>query len=188
LEVTDKLMFFRKRQQIVILILAAMLVADFALFGYLPLRERMKDVEQKRALQALGIAKASAQNAQLLALKGQLAELGRTVGNYELQVPQERALGAFLHRIADLMDEHNLGERLIQPGKEIRAEELNCIPVRMQCEGRLEEIFEFFKSLQSLDRLVRVEQVRLVNDRDFNGMVSMETSAVVYYRPDAEQG
>lgn len=181
-------MFFGKRQQIIILILAGMLVADFALFGYLPLRQRMRAVEQKRALQALGIAKASAQNAQLLKLEEELLKLGSTVGNYEGQVPQERALGVFLHRIADLMDENNLGEQLIQPGKEIKTEELNCIPVRMQCKGRLEEIFEFFKSLQTLDRLVRVEQVRLVNDRDFNGMVSMETSAVVYYRSGAEQG
>lgn len=181
-------MFFRKRQQIIILILAGMLVADFALFGYLPLRERRKAVEQKRALQALGIAQASAQNAELLELKEKLVELESTVGNYDQQIPQERALGVFLHRIADLMGEHNLGEQLIQPGKEIKAEELNCIPVRMQCKGRLKEIFEFFKSLQSLDRLVRVEEVSLVNDRDFNGIVSMETRAVVYYRPDAEQG
>jgi Tfp pilus assembly protein PilO len=181
-------MFFGKRQQIIILILAGMLVADFALFGYLPLRQRMIVVEQKRALQALGIAKASAQDAQLLALKEELVELGGAVGNYERQVPQVRALGVFLHRIADLMDEHNLGEQLIQPGKEIETGELNCIPVRMQCKGGLEEIFEFFKSLQSLDRLVRVEQVRFLNDRDFGGTVSMETSAVVYYRPGAEQG
>ncbi len=181
-------MFFGKRQQIIILILAGMLVADFTLFGYLPLRERMRAVEQKRALQALGIVKASAQNAQLLALKEELVKLGRAVGNYERQIPQERALGEFLHRIADLMDGHNLREQLIQPGKEIQADELRCIPVSMQCKGRSRGIFEFLKSLQSLDRLVRVEQVRLVNDRDFNGMVSMEISAVVYYRSGAEQG
>lgn len=181
-------MLFGKRQQIVILILAGMLVADFALFAYLPLRRRMIAVKQKRALQTVGIAKASAQNAQLPSLKEQLAKLNRAVGDYERQVPTQRDIGVFLHRIADLMAEHNLREQLIQPGKEIEAEDLSCIPINMRCKGRLTEIFEFFNSLQSLDRLVRVEQVKLVNDRYFRGEASMETSAVVYYRYKAQQG
>jgi Tfp pilus assembly protein PilO len=181
-------MLFGKKQQIVILILAGMLVADFALFGYLPLRQRMRAIKQKQALQAVGIAKASAQDGQLPSLKEELAKLNRAVANYERQVPSQRDIGVFLHRIADLMDEHNLREQLIQPGKEIEAQELSCIPISMRCKGRLAEIFEFFESLQSLDRLVRVEQVKLVNDRYFSGEASMETSAVVYYRRRAEQG
>jgi Tfp pilus assembly protein PilO len=181
-------MFFGKRQQTVICILAGMLVADFALFGYLPLRQRMRAVKQKRALQALAIAKASVQSGQLTMLKEQLLKLNRAVGNYERQVPRQRALGEFLHRIANLMDGHNLREQLIQPGKEIQADELRCIPVSMQCKGRSREIFGFLKSLQSLDRLVRIEQVKLVNDSEFSGEISMETSAVVYCRPEAEQG
>jgi Tfp pilus assembly protein PilO len=181
-------MLFGKKQQLVILILAGMLVADFALFGYLPLRQRMRAVNQKSALQAVGIEKASAQNAQLPGLKEQLAELKVAVANYERQVPTQRELGLFLHRIADLMDEHNLREQRIEPGKEVEAEDLRCIPISMRCKGRLTEIFEFFDALQSLDRLVRVEQVKLVNDRYFSGEASMETSAVVYYRHKAEQG
>jgi Tfp pilus assembly protein PilO len=58
----------------------------------------------------------------------------------------------------------------------------------MQGKGRLKQIFEFFGRLQSLDRLVRIEQVKLVNDRDFSGEVSMQTKAVIYYRTEAGQG
>jgi len=58
----------------------------------------------------------------------------------------------------------------------------------MQCKGGVEQIFEFFKSLQNLDRLVRIEQIKLVNDQDFTGQASMQTKAVVYYRAEAEQG
>jgi Tfp pilus assembly protein PilO len=165
-----------------------MLVADFALFGYLPLRQRMRAIKQKRVLQALAITKASAQSRQLTMLKEQLLKLDRAVGDYEQQVPRQRALGEFLHRIANLMDGHNLREQLIQPGKEIQADELRCIPVSMQCKGGTREIFDFLKLLQSLDRLVRIEQVKLVNDNKFSGEISMETSAVVYCRPEAEQG
>jgi Tfp pilus assembly protein PilO len=181
-------MLFEKKQQVTICILAGMLVTDFALFGYSPLRKRMKAIEQAQVAQSLAIAKASAESEQLPALKEQLLELYRAVRNYEARVPAQRDLGAFLHRIANLMNEHNLREQLIEPGKEINTGELTCMPVSMQCKGGVEQIFEFFKSLQNLDRLVRIEQIKLVNDRDFTGEVSMQTKAVVYYRAEAEQG
>ena len=181
-------MLFRKRQQIVICVVAGVMVGWFVLFRYLPLQKRIKAVEQARAAQTLAITKASAESRQVPALKGQLLKLQRTVGNYEVNVPRQRALGVFSHRIANLMNENNLREQLIQPGKEVEAEELNCIPVSMQGKGRLKQIFEFFRRLQSLDRLVRIEQVKLVNDKDFSGEVSMQTKAVIYYRTEASQG
>ena len=181
-------MQFRERQQIAIFVIAGAMVSGFVLFRYLPLQKRIKAVEQARAAQTLAIAKASAESRQVPALKGQLLKLQRTVGNYEVNVPRQRTLGVFLHRIANLMNENNLREQLIRPGKEVEAEELNCIPVSMQCKGGLKQIFAFFKSLQVLDRLVRIEQIKLVNDSDFSGEVGMQTEAVIYYRAETEQG
>ena len=178
---------FRERQQAVICVVAGAIVGGFVLFRYLPLQKRIKVVEQKRAEQSLVIAKASAESEQVPALKEQLLKLQSAVGNYERQVPGDRNLGGFLHGIADLMNKHNLREQLVQPGKEIEADELNCIPVSMQCKGRLKRIFEFYKSLQGLDRLVRIEQVKLTNDSDFSGEVKVQTKAVIYYRAQAGQ-
>ncbi len=172
---------FRERQQTVICIVAGAMVGGFVLFRYLPLQKRIKAVEQRRAEQAIVIAKASAESEQLPALEERLLKLRSTVGNYGRQVPESRNLGGFLHGIADLMNKHNLREQLVQPGKEIEADELNCIPVSMQCRGRLKRIFEFYKSLQGLDRLIRIEHVKLDNDGDFGGEVSIQTQAVIYY-------
>jgi len=182
------MMLFRERQQIVICVVAGAMVCGFVLFRYLPLRQRMKGLEQARAARTLAIARASAQSNQLPALTEQLLKLQRAVGNYERQVPGHRDLGVFLQRIANLMNEHNLKEQQVQPGKQIQADVLNCIPINIQCKGRLARIFEFYKSLQGLDRLVRIEQVRLVNDSDFSGEVSMQMKASIYYSSEAGQG
>lgn len=179
---------FRERQQIAICVIAAAMVSGFVLLRYLPLQKRIRAVKQAQAVQKLAIAKASAESKQLPALKEKLLKLQTAVGNYEANIPAQRALGVFSHRIANLVNEHSFRGQLIQPGKEVAAEKLNCIPVSMQCKGRLAQIFEFFKSLQSLDRFVRIEQVKLVNDSDFSGEVSMQTKAVIYYRPEAGKG
>ena len=181
-------MLFRERKQIVICVAAGAMVAAVVLFRYLPLRQRMKAVEQTKTAQTLAISKASMERAQLPVLKERLLKLQQTVGNYKANIPAKRDLGVFLQQIADLMNEHNLKGQVIVPGKEIAVEELSCIPVDMRCKGKLAQVFEFYKRMQRLDRLLRIEQVKLVNDSDFSGEVSIQTKVVIYYRPQADQG
>ena len=50
------------------------------------------------------------------------------------------------------------------------------------------EIFEFFKGLQSLERLVRIEEVKLMNDAGFSGEVTLDTRAVIYFRGPVSDG
>ena len=179
---------FRERQQIVICVVAVAMVSGFVLFRYVPLQKRRKALEQKQTAQRLVIVKASAQSQQLPRLSEQLLELQRATENYEQQVPTQRELGVFLHRIANLMNKHNLEEQLIQPGKEMQTDELSCIPVNMQCKGKLAQVYEFYRRLQGLDRLVRIEQVKLVNESNFSGEVKIQTKAGLYYRPVTGQG
>jgi Tfp pilus assembly protein PilO len=179
---------FRERQQLAICVITGVIVGGFVLFRYLPLRGRMKALRQTKSAQALTIAKGAADNKQLFLLNEQLSKLQRELGNYEMNIPEQSDIGGFLHTIADLMNEYNLGEQIIEPHKEIKAENLNCIPVKMQCKGKLNQIFEFYRKLQRLDRLVRIELVKLSNDKDFNGQVSMEARAIIYYRTKVGQG
>ncbi len=181
-------MLFRERRQVAICVAAAVMVCGFVLFRYLPLQRKTKFLRQAYAAQMLAISKASAESQQIPTIREQLLGLQTAVGNYERQIPAQRELGEFLQRIANLMNEHNLQGQLIQPGKEIKAGELNCIPVNMQCKGRLSQIFEFYRRVQGLDRLVRIEHVKLVNDGDFGGEVIMQINAVIYYRAEVGQG
>jgi len=178
-------MVFQKKQ-IVICVAAVVLVGGFILFRYLPLQKKMKAIEARKNTAQAAITKAAAQSKQLPAIKEQLLHLQTTVGNYTTNIPAERTLGEFLHKIADLMNKHNLSEQQVQPGKEIKTEKLNCIPVSMRCKGRLIRIFEFYKSLQQLERSIRIEQVKLSNDTNLSGEVSMQTEAIIYYKPKAD--
>jgi len=167
---------------------AGAVVAVFVLFSYLPLRQRVKTVELTKTAQTLAISKASMERVKLSAIKEQLLKLKRTVENYKVSIPAKRDLGLFLQQIAELMSKHNLKEQVIAPGKKIVVKELSCIPVDMQCKGTLAQVFEFHKQMQRLDRLIRIEQVKLTNDNDFSGEVNMQTKVVIYYKPKSEQG
>ena len=181
-------MLFGRTQQIAICAVAGAIVCVFVLFWYLPLRGQMATVKQAKAEQILTIAKGTADAQQLPVLEGELQKLRVELHDYEAKIPDQRDYGSFLRKITDLMNEHSLEQTNIEPGDMIEADEFNCIPVRMECTGRLAQIFHFYGSLQTLDRLVRIEQVKLSNAADYSGLVSMETKAVIYYRAAMRQG
>ena len=181
-------MLFRDKQQITICVIAAAIVCVFVLLWYLPLRSKTNAAKQAKAERAIAIAKGTADARQLPLLEEQLLKLEARLGDYEANIPAQRAHGVFLHRIADLMKEHGLSEQVITPGEEIEADRFNCIPVSMRCKGELAQISEFYRRLQTQDRLVRIEKVKLSNDNSYSGQVNMETEAVVYYRAKVEQG
>jgi Tfp pilus assembly protein PilO len=181
-------MFFWKQQQVVILIVAGLVGASFVFFVGRPLRRKLKVVNQARAMQKLVMVKGTNEQRQLPLLKAQLLKVAGTVGDYEARVPANPDLGDFLQQIANLMSQQKLTEQVVAPGQEIKGQGLSCIPVNVQCKGKLAEIFGFYEQLQRLDRLVRIERVNLTNDGDFSGHVSMQTRAIVYYRSGVEPG
>jgi len=168
--------------------LAGLMIGSFVLLRYLPLQKKIKIVRQAIDAQKAVISRAETEQSQLPAVKEQLLNLRKTMQKYQVNIPAGRDWGLFLQRIAELMNKCNLKEQQIQPGDEIKASGLNCIPVSIQCRGRLKQIFEFYKALQGLERVVRIERVELINSNEFTGELSMQTKADIYYRPEPKQG
>lgn len=180
--------WFRERKQTVAIAAAMVMVGVFVFFWFLPLRDKARAVKQRQAQQHGIISSARKKAVQLSKINETLSELRSEVSGYDLKIPARADLGQFLGKIASLMDEHRLTEQMIEPQHPIQTEKLNCIPVTMKCKGRLEQVRAFYESLQELDRMVRIEEFKLSNDRELTGVVTMETEAVIYHKSDAEQG
>ncbi len=181
-------MLFGRSQQIAICAVAGAIIGVFVIFWYLPLRKTMSLIKLTKAEQVISIAKGMADAEQMPVLREQLQKLRVELEDYESKIPDQRDFGSFFGRITDLMNEYNLKEQNIEPDDIIAAGKFNCIPVNLQCKGRLTQLFNFYDRLQDLDRLVRIEQVKLANDAGYNGQVSMETRAIIYYRAGIGQG
>ena len=171
-----------------ILAAAGLLIGGFVVFRYVPRRRQMQQLQRATAAARAEASRTTAQAGQLPQLKRHLVELQSTVGDYDSKIPHDRQLGPFLQTIAGMMDRCALTDQLIEPGEEIEVGALRCIPVSMRCVGELKQVFEFFVSLQDIDRLVRIKKVKLANDKDFSGRITMQTEAFIYYRPTSPNG
>ena len=125
---------------------------------------------------------AAAQSEELAGLQDRLAKAHRIVECFDNLVPPDNALGAFLVRITTVMTEYDLIDQAVIPDKEVEGGDLGCIPIQITCKGTLANLFGFFRRLQSLDRLVRVESVQLENDTGFTGQLTMHAKAVIFYQ------
>lgn len=177
-----------ERQQLGIFAALIVMIAVFAMLQYWPMNSRAHAIEQVKAVQLSVGMKMDEQAKKLPTLKNLYAQMQAQVGNYDAKIPTDRKLGAFLQEIADVMNKHNLREQVVQPESEMQADTLMCIPVRIQCKGTTDQLFEFFKSLQKVERLVRIERVQLKNNLEMDGLVAMDARVNIYYRQSKQQG
>jgi Tfp pilus assembly protein PilO len=182
-------MKFLQRKQIILIVLGCSIVAGFMMFLYFPFARQTKAVEQADAAQSAAAARVDARKRQLPILREKAEALARDLENYDRRIPQSREFAVLWRQIASVMNKHNLKDQLVQPAGETQGSQLNCIPISIRCSGRLDQIFGFLKSLEKLERVIRIEQFRLENDLDLKGWLRMDAEAKVYYRPsDSEQG
>lgn len=176
------------KTQVALIIISAGLIILFFTMVYLPMNAQINVFRSKCRNTGMYIQKVNAQTDRIQELDKKLKELNERMTIYERLVPESRNLGQFLQDMAALMDNYELKDQYIKPGTETNVLKLKCIPVDMKCKGKLKQLFDFYKSLESMDRLIRIESVRFVNDKNFNGEITMETKAAVFYRGPESKG
>jgi Tfp pilus assembly protein PilO len=170
------------KRQLAIGAAAAALLCGFVVLRFLPMKRAMAEVRSEKRAVHEAMEKTQWQAEKLKELEEQLSALRQRLSGFAEMVPADRQLGPFLRRLTDLMEECGVSDQVIQPGEEKEGEDLGCVPVKMRCTGRLDEIFRFFVSLEELGRVVRVEQVRLSDGGAFDESVQMEAEGLIYYR------
>lgn len=174
------------KRQLCLFALALLLPVVFFFAAYRPLKGKCRRIKDENQAVKNVIEQSQALKEKLPMVKREIARLEKEAADFEKKIPQNRDLGYFLQQITEYMNNSNLGEQYVAPGSEVTIDDLHCIPVVMRCTGRLEDIYSFYRSLQDMGRLVKIESLNLENDKDLKGNVRMETQALIYYR--IEQG
>ena len=176
-----------EKQQLIILSIAAVLFVGFGAFRYYPLARQKRRIEKTNSEQMISAAKAKTYSMQLPFLRRHVDAVRDKTRDYDVKVPESRQFAELWQQLASVMNKHNLKDQLVQPGTEIQGTDVNCIPITMKCSGSLSQMFEFFKSLQDFERLIRIEDIKFVNSSDFSGQLEMNAQASVYYRSSGEK-
>ena len=172
------------KQQLIILGLSAVIVCGFGIFQYIPVIRQKHAIRDQIEQQNQLFEKVCLQSVLLPELKQQKNQLQDELVPFAKEIPQGRQFAPLWQQIADVMNECKLTEQLVQPGEELKSKQLCSIPLTLECQGSLEQLFAFFQAMENMDRLVRFEEVKFENDSDFSAVVKLNAKANVYYQPD----
>lgn len=172
-----------EKQQFIILLAAVVLFGGFVVLRYVPiLRQRSAISGQMKALDQ-NSDQINEVGVMVPELRAQVADMQQQLETFSVKVPEGRRFAGLWHQIAEIMNTCELTEQLVQPGTEIKSDELCCIPLAIECKGTMRQMFQFFQSLEQVERLLQVEKATFENSSDISGLVTLNATVNVYYQP-----
>jgi Tfp pilus assembly protein PilO len=170
------------KKKIWIMAVALLAFALLTVFGYVPIVWQKYVISQSLHRQSLTMDQVRTCAEQLSAVEDKVAKLKPIAEKSERSIPENRHFAALWQEIAELMSRHNLQGQQVKPGEESREGEVCSVSLEIQCNGKLSDMFAFIGSLEQMERLVRIEQMDLTNDRDYTGQLTLSAKAKVFYR------
>lgn len=172
------------KQQWIILLVGAVVIVGFGAFRYIPIVRQKLEVQNQMDQQNQIMDEICSASVLLPELKQEKKQFEEKLLSFDQKVPQGRNFASLWRQIAEIMNQCGLSDQSVQPGPEIKSQQLCSIPVTIECKGSMQQVFLFFSSLEQINRLVRIEQVTLDRDGDLNSRVGLKAQAKVYYQPD----
>lgn len=170
-----------ERQQLIIIGVVFFVVAGFGAGSFYPLSRASTKLKSARAAQETAAVKVDHYRTMLPALREQATRLESSTSAFDIRIPERREFADLWEQIADVMNRYHLKGQIVQPGGEIAGDDINCIPISIQCSGSMSQIFDMLNSLSSFERMIRLEKLDIVNDSEFSGEVNLTAEAIVYY-------
>jgi type IV pilus assembly protein PilO len=178
---------FEKKQYISLTVGMVVVLA----IGYLrckPIVAKAQELRKTKAEQMLAGQDIKNSMNNLPRMGSRMEELQNRIGNYRVKVPEARQFAGLWDQIAAVMKTHELNDQLIQPNEEVVGKEINSISITIRCNGTFQQLFDFINDLEDFERVIRIEQLRLINSNENPGTVTMDAKAKIYYQsPEQEK-
>jgi Tfp pilus assembly protein PilO len=126
-------------------------------------------------------AASSAKIKSLNKLNEDIERLKLEVKDFNDKVPQGPSHGIFLEKLASAMQTAGLNDLVIQPGTETVENGISCIPLKMSGNGKTDQVFYFLKSMEQFKRIINVEDAVFKNSQKYDGTISMQIDAKIFY-------
>ncbi len=105
-------------------------------------------------------------------------------------IPEESGVAALVKRLSESFDALGLKDREISTGAAKPLEEASCLPMTIVVHGSFPAIYEAIAGIESLDRLIRVQRLRVATEGrpgagtvDRSGRVRADIQLDVFFAP-----
>lgn len=173
--------------------LAALVVGILAI-GVVPATVRAREIERQITAAQEELAKPNSGPELIVELQNDLAQLREISGEGMTPIPDDADIAGLMGRLSTMFDASGLGAREVTTGQAEMLEEASSMPMSVAVQGQFPSILKVLIEIESLDRLVRIERLRLagLHDRkgpiDRSGEIRASVQLDVFFAPRAIRG
>ena len=160
-------------------VVAAIVIAAAALV-FMPQQRELKRLKTEITTQERKLSADSQQASVVPQLMQEVVTMRSRYQDFDRRLPQRKELGEFLRDISNNLAAENLSNQLIEPGSPTRSELFHTLPIVLRFQGSYLEMARFLKRLDEMERLTRVERLRLVRQPD-SGLLDAELQINIYF-------
>lgn len=152
------------RQRIVVFVVVVAIGAGYYLGVWRPLQNRRADLQARIDDQRRQTFLDRQAVQDLPELRRTIEQLRQIVDQDNRNVPRSPELGDLLRRIAAEMAAQNLKDPETQTEPMVTGARFTIIPFSLRFEGRSDQVFAFVRSIESMRRLVRIDDLTIDAD------------------------
>jgi len=155
-------------------------VGLYVFMVHLPQKRQLKRLEQEYRGQEEKFLRAKAEYSHLAELNKSVTLLRDVVGHLYRRMPAKGEFGSSLETIIAGLNTSKLITEEISPQSPKSAEKFSELPININFKGSFENICVFLAGLENLDRLIRIENLRLEGDAGSTPVIKAKMVLNVY--------
>lgn len=183
------------RMNIAVVAIVAVLATAFGLGALRPGLTQLKAQRQKLDAEALKVREEQSSIGDISELYASIVDLDQQMEDFRHRLPMDREFGEFLNALAENIKKSGIEDYIVEPRSPRTIDETKLpedlfivkgttvLPVRVAFDCSFGPALEFLNQMEELKRLTHVESLRMVNQADQPGKVSVEIILHTYCNP-----
>ncbi|PMP67744.1 MAG: hypothetical protein C0190_02700 [Thermodesulfobacterium geofontis] len=148
----------------------------FYKFYYVQNKEKINVLKEEVRKLDLEIQKYENMAKRTAILEAQMRQRQEFLERVKEILPAEKEIPDILRQISDLAKENNLEIITFEPDKEIPQDYYNIIPLKMEFQGRFNNVINFLNSIENLPRLIALNHIKFqVKNNQLNAVATFHT-------------
>jgi Tfp pilus assembly protein PilO len=157
------------------------MIGLFLVFGYRPTTQRLSFLKNEIAnrSQLLDQNQSKAQNLPILAME--VDRLRLKLEKFNKQLPKTAELGEFIRDLTQYSQGNTIRKLIHQPGTVRRLDLYGEVPITMSFESDFQNVFNFLRELEGMNRLTRVRKLTIKTKDPKLGTVDVNMAMNIYF-------
>lgn len=176
----DRRIRLMERKQLVALLAAGVMLAVFALLVFVPKSQKLSKLRETLKETQAQLAEMSQRASEAPLVAADLEKLTPAYQQNLRRLPRENSTAEFLREVSAVLAEEETSRRELIPGAARPQTGYLELPISISFDSTFSGAYRALSRIEKLDRLSRVESVKMAAAADNSGLVRVELKLVVF--------